>query len=295
MYEEYKIITKDDIEYPDKLKNYGGMPSLLYVKGNLPDPDRKSVAIVGSRGCSAYGRKSALYFAEALAEAGVQIISGLALGIDSYAHIGCLDGHGKTFAVMGCGINEVYPRSNRDLYNKIIDTGGGIISEFEPGAPPVQFHFPLRNRIISALSDAVIIVEAKVRSGSLITASYALEQGISVYAVPGKVSDSLSEGTNYLIWQGATPALSPIQILKDLDLIPVLNKKSRNKPAETKTPYSSDENSLLKLLSSDPLSIDEICSASSLDASITARLLFSLEMKGAVYSPYPGSYIRADC
>ena len=305
---EFSYIKQCDDIYPVKLKNYDDMPVSLYVKGHLPDPSKKSVGIVGARACSQYGRQTAMYFAEMLARGGVQIISGLALGIDSAAHTGCLNGGGKTFAVLGCGIDMIYPKSNNRLSDKMINTGGGIITEFEPGAPPLAYHFPIRNRIISALSDAVIIIEARRRSGSLITASYALEQGVQIYAVPGRITDVLSSGTNDLIAQGAIPAVSPNQVLYDLGLLPrKSSKKSASKASDTpvskkegQTPFSDkslsdDEKLLLSTLSQDPICVDDICRLSGMSTSRLSQCLLSLELNGIIYSPFPGSYVRAYC
>ena len=304
----YSYIKQSDDIYPAKLRNYADMPNSLYVKGNLPDPNVKSVGIVGARSCSQYGKQTAMHFAEALAKAGVQIISGLALGIDSAAHTGCLNGGGKTFAVLGCGIDVIYPRSNKRLSDRMISTGGGILTEFEPDAPPFAYHFPVRNRIISALSDAIIIIEAKRKSGSLITASYALEQGVQIYAVPGRITDSLSAGANDLIAQGAIPAVSPNQILYDLGLLPKKIKKSSagtsGKKASKKEgqalslenrSYSDDEKLLLKTLSQDPICVDDICSLTGMSPSRLSQCLLTLELDGMIYSPFPGSYVRSYC
>ena len=304
---EYSYIKQSDDIYPEKLKNYDDMPASLYVKGHLPDPSKKSVGIVGARSCSQYGRQTAIFFAESLAKAGVQIISGLALGIDSAAHTGCLNGGGKTFAVLGCGIDMIYPKSNNRLSDKMINAGGGIITEFEPGAPPLAYHFPIRNRIISALSDAVIIIEAKYKSGSLITASYALEQGVQIYAVPGRITDVLSSGTNTLIAQGAIPAVSPNQILYDLGLLPKkATKRSTSKASDIHASkkegeplfsdnqsFSDDEKLLLSTLSQDPICVDDICRISGMNPSRLSQCLLSLELNGIIYSPFPGSYVRS--
>ena len=215
-----EYIRRDDPRYPGKLLHYPRMPQGLYIYGRLPDPEKKTVAIVGARTCSGYGRAEAIRFAETLAQYGVQIVSGLAYGIDAWGHQGALSGGGATFAVLGCGVDICYPASNVPVYNSIISSGGGILSEFEPGTPPNAWHFPIRNRIISALSDIVLVVEARVRSGSLITADYALEQGKTVFAVPGRNGDPLSEGCNRLITEGAVPAAAPEQLLEELGILP---------------------------------------------------------------------------
>lgn len=210
-----RAVRKGDPAYPPQLLPYERMPDLLYVAGRLPDPAKKSVAIVGARACSAYGRAEAGRFARALAAAGVQIISGLAHGIDRYAHEGALEAGGKTWAVLGCGADICYPKENLALY-EAIQQNGGLLTEFPPGVPPVSWHFPIRNRIISALADLILVIEARARSGSLITADYGLEQGKSVWAVPGKNADALSQGCNRLISQGAGIALDPEFLLEEL-------------------------------------------------------------------------------
>ena len=290
----YRLIKYTDCDYPEKLRLYSGMPQVLYVKGALPDPSKKTVAIVGARKCSAYGRQTAERFSRVLGENGVQIISGLAVGIDSFAHAGCIKGGGKTFAVMGCGIEHVYPPSNERLYRQIIECKGGIISEFEPSSPPLSYHFPIRNRIISALSDIVIIIEAQKKSGSLITASYALEQGVSIYAVPGKISDTLSFGTNDLIFQGAVPAISPEQILEALG-VKTAKEKEGSDPSFDKTNHSDDEIKMLNIIMSNALSLDEICRASGFNTQYVSKLIMHLELKGDIYSPFPGLYSRTNC
>ena len=173
---QIRCIEKSDPEYPQIMKQYSSMPAKLYVKGRLPDPKRRTVAVIGARMCSPYGRMQAFRYAKALSVAGVQIISGMALGIDSEGHKGALEGKMPTFAVLGSGVDVCYPKSNRKLYERILWENGGIISECPLGSGPVSWHFPARNRIISALSDAVLVVEAKENSGSLITAGFALEQ-----------------------------------------------------------------------------------------------------------------------
>ncbi|MBR2188208.1 MAG: DNA-processing protein DprA [Eubacterium sp.] len=211
-------IRRDDPAYPEKLRAYARMPEELYVIGRLPDPAGKCVAIVGARRCSNYGYSEAKRFGKVLAEHGVQVISGMALGCDAAGHEGALEGGGRTFAVLGSGADVCYPSSNRLLYEQILRTGGGILSEFEPGTPAAGWHFPIRNRIISALSDLVLVAEARRKSGSLITVEYALEQGKAVYAIPGRNRDPASAGCNHLISEGAGIATCPEDILAELGL-----------------------------------------------------------------------------
>ncbi|MGN0141466.1 MAG: DNA-processing protein DprA, partial [Roseburia sp.] len=175
------FMSTEDAEFPEKLKEIPDAPYSIYVRGKLPDPAKKSIAIVGARMCSPYGQAAARKLGEVLAGYGAQIISGMAKGIDSAGHTGAIAGGGNTFAVLGNGVDICYPASNRNLYAQI-GANGGLISEYPPGTQPRAGLFPMRNRIISALSDVVVVVEAKVRSGSLITADYALEQGRDVYA-----------------------------------------------------------------------------------------------------------------
>ncbi len=287
-----RYIKKTDPDYPEKLKRYVNMPSGFYLKGSLPDPAKKSVAIVGARKCSSYGEQAARYFARTLASNGVQIISGLATGIDSYAHKGCLEGGGSTFAVLGCGVNIIYPKSNSMLYKSILDKGGGLISEYDLTSPALPFNFPTRNRIISALSDALLIVEARIKSGSLITASYALEQGIPIFVVPGKITDSLSAGTNSLLMQGAYPALSPDDILYELGIRREKKEEKNISPLHDPS-FSKTEKQILKSISDTPLPLDNICQMCNLDIAKVSTILLQLELKGAIYQPSPGLYAIA--
>ncbi len=215
---EIRIVRKGDENYPKKMAECSSMPEELYFLGEMPDDDRPAVGIVGARLCSAYGKETAYEFGRILAGRGVQIISGMAVGIDGSAQEGALDGGGKSFAVLASGVDVCYPRSNTTLYNRIRKQGG-ILSEQPPGTAPIGRLFPSRNRLISALSDIVLVVEAKSRSGSLITVDFALSQGKTVYAVPGRVGDPLSDGCNCLIAQGAGIAYAPEAILSELDMI----------------------------------------------------------------------------
>lgn len=209
--------TRMDPQYPQRMREMENMPGGIYTLGRLPDEKKKSAAIVGARLCTGYGYEQAYRFAYELARAGVEIISGMAQGIDSCAHEGALDAGGSTIAVLGCGVDICYPASSRRTYERL-QKNGGILSEYPCGVPPLAFRFPERNRIISALADVVLVVEAKKRSGSLITADLALDQGKSVMAVPGRITDRLSEGCNWLISQGAGIARAPSDVLAELGL-----------------------------------------------------------------------------
>ena len=198
-----KIVKYTDDEYPQKLNNIQNKPIVLYMKGNLENINNESVAIVGSRMASLYGKKNAYYFSYELAKRNVNIVSGLAKGIDSYSHIGALKAKGKTIAVIGCGMDKIYPKENEKLYYEILKNDGLIISEYIVGTKPEKTNFPRRNRIISGISDAVIVVEAGAKSGSLITANHAINQGKEVWAIPGNINLANSVGTNELIKDGA--------------------------------------------------------------------------------------------
>lgn len=211
-------------QYPQRLAEISQPPYAIFCKGSMPDA-RKSVGIVGARVCSEYGRSIATKLGKMLAGKDVQVISGMALGIDSASHAGALQGKGSTFAVLGCGCDICYPKNARNLYENI-QTSGGILSEYPPGTEPLPYRFPERNRIISALSDCLVVVEAKKKSGSLITADASLEQGKDVYAVPGRFGDALSEGCNALIGQGAGIIYDLDIFLQNLGYLPEKNAET---------------------------------------------------------------------
>lgn len=226
--EAYRILEfteKNDVglvsywskSYPKKLRQVYGAPPMLYYKGdNVFTEDTPSVAIVGSRKCTNYGLSHAASIAEELASCGINVVSGLAKGIDAAAHKAVLKAGGITTGVLGCGIDIIYPASNKDLFSHIKNSGGMILTEFSPGTAAVSTNFPQRNRIISGICDGVIVVEAAKGSGSLITANYALEQGRDVYAVPGNINSTQSEGTNELIRQGARLITSGKDVIEDM-------------------------------------------------------------------------------
>ena len=223
MAENIHYIRRNSDYFPLRFEGLSDVPQGLYCIGSLPDDNIPSVAVVGARSCSSYGRKTAFALGKFLAEHGVQVISGMAMGIDSSAQEGALAAGGKTFAVLGCGVDICYPRTSYAVYDALA-VRGGIIAEVEPGTKPLAYNFPRRNRIISALSDIVIVVEAREKSGSLITVDCALEQGRTVYAVPGRLGDRLSDGCNYLIAQGAGILWSFEAVMEELDGMAALRK-----------------------------------------------------------------------
>ena len=220
---EYEALRKKGIDlypasdprYPRRLSHIPDRPEAVYVKGRLPEEGMPAAAVIGARVCSAYGAYLAERFAAAFAEAGVCVISGMARGIDGIGQRAALQRGGLTCAVLGCGPDICYPPENRQVYEAVIRQGA-VISEYPPGTPPRAGLFPQRNRIISGLSDLILVIEAREKSGTLITVDMALEQGKEVRAVPGRITDELSRGCNRLIWQGAAPALSPEQLLEEL-------------------------------------------------------------------------------
>lgn len=201
-----KLICMNSEEYPESLKHIDNKPAYLYVRGKLENLYDDNVAIVGSRKASTYGKFISRKISKEIADRNVNIVSGLAIGIDKYAHLGALDSNiGKTIAVLGTGVsdNEIYPFENKKVFERILENGGTVISEFKLGTKPEKYNFPLRNRIISGLAKKIIVVEAKEKSGSLITVDYALEQGKDIYAIPGNITSENSVGTNKLIEEGA--------------------------------------------------------------------------------------------
>lgn len=242
--------------YPNKLKNIPDLPYGIFVKGKLPDEGKPSVAIVGARACSEYGKFVAREFSEKLAAYGVQIISGMARGIDSISQEACLKAGGHTFAVLGNGVDICYPEELVDLYNGIA-RDGGLISTYAPGTPPVSMNFPPRNRIISGLADVVLVVEARKKSGTLITVDMALEQGREVGIIPGRITDSLSRGCHELIKQGANVIVDVEQLLEilqhafKLQLSANKDFKSKYNDIDTRTDITEHMKSILKVLLED--------------------------------------------
>ena len=273
-----RFITPLDEDYPKRLLTLYDYPMGLYVRGELPKEEKPVAAIVGARGCTEWGRQIAEEFARSLSAADVQVISGLALGIDGAAHRGALRAGYPTFGVLGCGVNICYPPANYRLFGEMLECGG-ILSEFGLGESPQKGNFPMRNRIISGLSDVVLVVEAREKSGSLITAELGLEQGREIFAVPGRITDSLSGGCNRLISQGAGIALSPEDILEYLGIkwhkkLTVCEKNINRLAKKEKMVYSC--------LDFSPKHLDEIIRDSGLSAGECMGLLLELELGGYV-------------
>lgn len=280
-------------EYPEKLRNVYNPPYALYVKGNLPDDKAPAIAVVGARKCSAYGEKYALKYAEELAGCGVQIISGLALGIDGISQRGALNAGGNTFAILGCGVDICYPRSHIGLYMDILERGGGIISEQIPGTPALAMYFPMRNRIISGLSDAVLVMEAKEKSGSLITADTAMEQGRDVYALPGPVGNVLSMGCNRLIKQGAGILLSPKELIADLSFSYKNSLQNLHRNIEEKEiMLESTEKLVYSVLDFEPKNLACLSGEADIPVLELMSILISLQLKGIAAEISKNQYVK---
>ena len=221
------FVIQEDGEYPEKLKKTFSAPRYFYYKGSLPG-EEPVVAIIGARKCSHYGSEIAWRIARELAQQGVGVISGLAYGVDKAAHDGALAGGGRTYGILGCGPDICYPKSHKDTYQRILTSGGCILSEYPPGTQPLSWFFPQRNRIIAGLSDGILVTEARKKSGTLITVSFGLEYGKNIYAVPGRIDDVLSEGCNYLIREGAKLTVSAADIIEDLIVVSEAKKKGNS-------------------------------------------------------------------
>ncbi len=282
------VCTQEDPGYPTNLLHLPNSPPLLYVRGHLEQQDRLAVAIVGTRRVSPYGREVARRLGSELAIAGVTVVSGLALGVDAIAHAAALESGGRTIAVLGCGVDQIYPAQNRRLAQQIIENGA-LVSEYPLGTKPEARNFPPRNRIISGMSLAVVVVEAAARSGALITAAFAAEQGRDVYAVPGSILSPGSDGCNRLIQEGAFPVTSPSDLLERLQLETAVARQE----ARVSMPATPQEELILKHVTAEPRHMNEIVRAATLDTSQVSSLLATMEIKGLVRHVGLMQYVRA--
>jgi len=273
------VITIYDENYPNRLRYIYDSPRVLYLKGQTFVDEELSIAIVGSRKSTSYGKWACEKFTRELVNMGVTIISGLAAGIDAIAHKMALENGGKTIGVLGSGIDVIYPKRNLSLY-KEMEEKATIISEFPIGMPPLAHNFPQRNRIISGLSLGVIVIEAQEKSGSLITAHHAIEQGKDVFALPGNINSIFSSGTNKLIRDGARPLLEIEDIIEEIHELK--GSLSVNKKIEDYSDFSDSEVKILRALEEGPLHADTIVYKTGLDISNVISILTILELKGAV-------------
>lgn len=285
------VLTWDDEEYPDRLRSIASAPALLYVRGALTADDALAVAIVGTRRATAYGREVAHRIATDLATVGVTVISGLAKGIDGIAHDRALAAGGRTIAVLGHGMNTIYPPEHRSLAARIAEGGGALITEYPLGARIDPANFPARNRIISGLALGVVIVEADRKSGALITADFAADQGRDVFAVPGSILSPMSAGTNALIKDGARLVTGVEDILSELRL-EIRREQHATQQALPTLPGVPGAAALLGALGAEPAHIDDLCRACGLPISDVNGLLVQLQLTGAVRPAGPQLYVR---
>jgi DNA processing protein len=282
-----QILTLFSKAYPQQLKHIQGPPACLFVKGEIRKSDYFSVAIVGTRRPSHYGRATTEKIASELASMGLTIISGLARGIDGIAHRASLHAYGRTLAVLGSGIDQIYPAEHRQLANRIYESGA-LISEYPPGVAPEGHHFPARNRIIAGLALGVIVIEAAERSGALITAEFAADQGKDVFALPGDISRMTSRGTNRLIQDGAHPLLSASEVVEVLNLYP----KEPGEEAPAEIPDDEVQATLLELMLDGPADIDHLYQTTGLPIQEIQAALSMLELRGTITAVGGMKYMR---
>ncbi len=287
------FVSVEDMDYPPQLRELADAPYGLFYRGILPPVEGFRAAVVGARMCSEYGRGMAREIARELALHDVAVVSGMAGGIDAAGHRGALDSGGETYAVFGCGVDVCYPNYHKQLYYEIAQHGG-LLSEYLPGERPMPYHFPRRNRIISALSDVVLIIEAKEKSGSLITADYALEQGRDIYALPGRVTDALSFGCNRLIAQGAGIILSVEDLMEDLFLEARRKKghtgQGKNFTGLQKFSLEKEERLVYGGLGVLPVRLEDLLEKTGLDVQTASRVLASLMQKGHIEEIFKNHY-----
>jgi DNA processing protein len=295
--EQIKIFEKSnclwlnilDADYPRRLKQISDPPPFLFVRGSLSETDGWALAIVGSRNATDYGKNITQRITSELVAKGISIISGLATGIDAYAHQAALESGGRTLAVLGNGLDIIYPPENRSLAKQIAEQGA-LVSEFLFGTKPLAENFPQRNRIISGLSLGVIVVEAPAKSGALLTAQFALEQNREVFAVPGNLGKKTSEGTNNLIRQGAKLVTRAEDILEELNLS---QPPAISGPPPAPPELAGEEELLFQILSTEPTHIDKLAEASNLSISETLTGLLNLELKGLARQLSGKHFVRA--
>lgn len=292
IYTEYerfdsRIITILDDDYPTRLHTIDNKPAVIYVKGDILPCDELSFSIVGSRKLTEYGRSACEYLSSELAKLGITIISGMASGADSVAHNSAINAGGRTIAVLGSGLNIIYPKKNEKLYYKIAQNGA-VISEFPANTKGVSYNFPRRNRIISGMGLGVLVIEAMEKSGSLITASYAAEQGRDVFAVPGNINSLYSRGTNKLIQDGAKLVMMPEDILNEIrEFIPLIKDEEENINLD----LTDDEFKIYDIISQAESSLDEILIKTDLDIKTAQTIVTKLELMDIIRSSASGKYI----
>jgi DNA processing protein len=276
-----RTIGYTDEDYPENLKRLAHMPPVLFVRGEIRPEDTTAAAVVGTRMPSHYGLQVAEKLGRELAQHGVTVVSGLARGVDTFAHKGALGGGGRTIGVLGCGIDVYYPPENRKLYDAV-SAQGAVVSEFSLGVDPSAFNFPKRNRVVSGLSRAVVAVEAGEKSGVLNTVAWATDQGRTVFAVPGNITSQQSLGINRLLKSGARPMLSVDDVLNELGVAKRAEERS-------KVEVAAEEKPVMEFLTAEPAHVDEICEGLGIPMAGLLSVLMQLEIKGLVRQ-LPGKY-----
>lgn len=295
---DYIQIPYNSNLYPKRLLKISKAPKMLYAIGNINLLNKDlTLGIVGSRDCTQYGIKCANDFSKEISKKDICIISGMAIGIDTASHIGALNQKGKTIAVLGSGLNNIYPEENEWLFHKILQKGGCIITEYKPDVEPESKNFPKRNRIVSGLSDAILVVEAEYRSGTSITAKLAKQQGKTIYCIPSNIYSSVGVGTNKLIKQGANLVTEPNEILEDLEKINIskkanqkiiseksmkLNKNDITKNNKRNLNIDEQYMTIYKIISEGPIHINDICKKENKDISQITPILTMLELQGHI-------------
>ena len=290
------FVSRKDSDFPKKLKNLPECPHGLYYIGSLPEEQVYTAAVVGARCCSSYGSAVTRRIVSSLASCGIQVVSGMACGIDGIAQQTALDHGARSFAVLGCGADICYPRSNIGLYEEL-KRSGGIISELPPGTGPARYHFPFRNRLISGLCDSLIVAEAREKSGTLITAEYALDYGKDIFAVPGRNMDELSRGCNRLIADGAGIVLSPEELAETLlsrnQITHRTDEKfSNNKPEEKELVLAPKDELVYSNVSLSPSPLERITRDTGLDAASVSSIILDLQMRGLIREVAKNQYVR---
>ena len=287
----FSFVTMEDEDYPKKLLNIYDKPYGLFYVGKLPSFE-KAISIVGARRCSAYGKRLSLEIGQKLGTNGYTVISGMARGVDAYGHKGCLEAGGTTVAVLGSGCDVIYPNDNRLLYEEIVSSGGAIISEYQMGTRPLAMNFPRRNRIVSALSDVVVVIEARDKSGSLITADFALEQGKDIFVTPGRIGDSLSYGTNKLIAQGAGIIYDTDQFISDMQSFYGVDEKAVSSVKKARIKLDADQKKVYNLFDDYPKSISTVLEESQMEYLKLLSVILSLERCGLLSEVFKNNYVK---